>query len=60
MALEASYVVSEMIAKGGKPFTEGQFLKDCMLQVANIVCPEEKSKFNKISLSANNSGRADP
>ena len=28
--------------KTGKSFTEGQFLKDCyvMLQVANIVCPE--------------------
>ncbi|KAK0154684.1 Protein kinase C alpha type [Merluccius polli] len=32
-AVEASYVVSELIAKAGKPFTEGQFLKDCMLLI---------------------------
>ncbi|KAK0145575.1 General transcription factor II-I repeat domain-containing protein 2 [Merluccius polli] len=47
------YVVSELIAKAGKPFTEGQFLKDCMLRVADILCPEKKSLFNTLSLSAN-------
>ncbi len=52
-AVEASYVVSEMIAKAGKPFTEGQFIKDCMLKVADILCPEKKNMFNNLSLSAN-------
>ena len=28
-AIEASYMVSRAIAKAGKSFTEGQFLKDC-------------------------------
>lgn len=51
-AVEASYVVSELIAKAGKPFTEGQFVKDCMLRVADILCPEKRSLFN-VSLSAN-------
>ena len=46
-------MVSELIAKAGKPFTEGQFLKDCMLRVADILCPEKKSLFNNLSLSAN-------
>ena len=41
-ALEASYVVSELIAKAGEPFTEVQFLKDCMLRVADIPCPKKK------------------
>ncbi len=50
-AVEASYVVSEMIAKAGKPFTEGQFMKDCMLKVADILCPEKKNMFNNLSLS---------
>ncbi|KAL0148361.1 hypothetical protein M9458_056341 [Cirrhinus mrigala] len=44
---------SEMIAKAGKPFTEGQFMKDCMLKVADILCPEKKNMFNNLSLSAN-------
>ncbi|XP_056121755.1 general transcription factor II-I repeat domain-containing protein 2-like [Rhinichthys klamathensis goyatoka] len=52
-AVEASYVVSELIAKAGKPFTEGPFMKDCMLKVAEILCPEKKGLFNNLSLSAN-------
>uniref|UniRef100_A0A8C5LZB9 General transcription factor II-I repeat domain-containing protein 2-like n=1 Tax=Leptobrachium leishanense TaxID=445787 RepID=A0A8C5LZB9_9ANUR len=52
-AVEASYVVCEQVAKAGKPFTEGQFLKDCMVKVADILCPEKASLFRNISLSAN-------
>uniref|UniRef100_A0A803JA82 SPIN-DOC-like zinc-finger domain-containing protein n=1 Tax=Xenopus tropicalis TaxID=8364 RepID=A0A803JA82_XENTR len=52
-SVQASYMVSEMIAKAGKPFTEGEFVKKCMLQVASIICPEKKGQFSKISLSAN-------
>ncbi|XP_026116348.1 general transcription factor II-I repeat domain-containing protein 2B-like [Carassius auratus] len=52
-AVVASYVVSELIAKAGKPFTEGQFIKDCMQKVADILCPEKKNLFNNLSLSAN-------
>ncbi|KAM9848068.1 general transcription factor II-I repeat domain-containing protein 2A-like [Aulostomus maculatus] len=42
-----------MIAKAGKPFTEGEFVKRCILQAASIICPEKKSQFSHISLSAN-------
>ncbi|KAG1935508.1 SCAN domain-containing protein [Pimephales promelas] len=52
-AVEASYVVSEMIAKAGKPFKEGKFIKNCMLLAASKVCPEKKGQFSDISLSAN-------
>ncbi|KAJ3598408.1 hypothetical protein NHX12_001918 [Muraenolepis orangiensis] len=52
-AVEASYVVSEMIAKAGKPFKDGEFIKKCMLQAASIVCPENKGQLSNISLSAN-------
>ena len=52
-AVKASYVVSEMIAKAGKPFTDGEFIKQCMLQAASIVCPEKKAQFSNISFSAN-------
>ncbi len=57
-AVEVSYVVSEMIAKAGKPFTEGQFIKDCMLKVADILCPEKKNMFNNLSI-CKYGGRAD-
>lgn len=52
-AVEASYMVSEMIATAGKPFTEGEFVKKCILQAASIICPEKKGQFSNISLSAN-------
>jgi len=52
-AVEASYVLSELIVKAGKPFTEGQFLKDCMLKVTDGLCPEKKCLFQNISLSPN-------
>lgn len=52
-AIKASYVVSEMIAKAGKPFKDGEFIKQCMLQAASIVCPEKKAQFSNISISAN-------
>jgi hypothetical protein len=52
-AVEASYVVSEMIAKAGKSFKEGEFIKNCMLKASSIVCPEKRSQFCNISLSAN-------
>lgn len=52
-AVGARYVPSELITKAGKPFTEEKFLKDCMLQETDILCPEQKRLFNNISLSAN-------
>lgn len=37
--VEASYVVSELIARAGKPFKDGKFIKKCMLLAASNVCP---------------------
>ena len=47
----ASYVVAYEIAKRGKPFSEGEFVKDCMLKVAEIVCPDKQRAFQNVSLS---------
>lgn len=52
-AVEASYVVSALISKTGKTFTEGQFLKDCMFYVTEILCPEKNSLLNNVPLLAN-------
>lgn len=42
-AVEATYVLRELITKAGKPFTRWLFLKDCMSEVNDILCPEKKS-----------------
>ena len=49
--MQARYALSEMIPKPSCPFTEGAFIKDCMLKVADIVCP--KKLFEGISFAAN-------
>ncbi|XP_077093645.1 general transcription factor II-I repeat domain-containing protein 2B-like [Siphateles boraxobius] len=48
---QASYVVAQEIAKWSKPFSDGEFVRDCMLKVADILCPEQKTKFRDVSLS---------
>ena len=47
----ASYVVAYEIAKRGKPFSKGEFVKDCMLKVAEILCPDKQRAFQNVSLS---------
>ena len=50
-ATEASFVLSYDIIKHNKPFSDGEFIKECMLDVVNILCPETKSKFESVALS---------
>ena len=52
-AVLASYMLSEMISKSSRPFTEGGFIEDCMLKEADILCPEKKFFEGIISLAAN-------
>ena len=55
--LMASYNISNMIAKKCKPFTDGEFIKNCMLNAAEIICPEYLDTFKKIKLSRNTISR---
>ncbi|CAK1594088.1 unnamed protein product [Parnassius mnemosyne] len=49
--VKASFVLCSKLAKALKPFAEGEFIKECMLGVCGILCPEKKNEFEKISLS---------
>jgi hypothetical protein len=40
--VKASFVVSKKIAKHSKPFGEREFIKECLVNVASIICPEKK------------------
>ncbi|XP_067940313.1 general transcription factor II-I repeat domain-containing protein 2-like [Watersipora subatra] len=48
---KASFMLSFKLAKASKPLSEGEFVKECMVETASVVCPESKDKFEKISLS---------
>nr|KAF6360044.1 hypothetical protein mMyoMyo1_011002 [Myotis myotis] len=48
---KASFMLSFQLAKASKPLSEGEFLKECMIETAGLLCPESKGKFEKLSLS---------
>ena len=52
-SVRASFAISEMIAKSSRPFTEGLFIKECLLKASDILCPGKKKLFEGISLSPN-------
>jgi len=44
-AVKASFIVAEEIAHASKSFSEGAFLKQCMLKVCEQVCPNQIQTF---------------
>ncbi|XP_055490979.1 general transcription factor II-I repeat domain-containing protein 2A-like [Leucoraja erinacea] len=48
----ASYAVSKLIAENMKPVTDGDFVKECLMAVVEILCPEKKVSFSNVNLSA--------
>ena len=48
----ASYKVAQLIAKDKRPFTDGNFVKKCMMAVAETVCSEKIKLFSGFSFSA--------
>ncbi|XP_051784546.1 general transcription factor II-I repeat domain-containing protein 2-like [Erpetoichthys calabaricus] len=49
--VRASFIVSEKIAKHSKPYSEGEFVKECLTAVTKVLCPEKSHEMEKISLS---------
>uniref|UniRef100_A0AAQ4RIH8 SPIN-DOC-like zinc-finger domain-containing protein n=1 Tax=Gasterosteus aculeatus aculeatus TaxID=481459 RepID=A0AAQ4RIH8_GASAC len=49
----ASYEVAQLIARRGKAFSDGDFVKQCLIKVAGIMCPEKMQEFNNVSMSTN-------
>jgi len=46
-SVKASYVISELIANKSKPYIDRQFIKECMIKTAQIVCLR-KSIYSQI------------
>ncbi|XP_060929426.1 general transcription factor II-I repeat domain-containing protein 2-like [Limanda limanda] len=49
-AVRTSFVISHKIAKNRKPFSDGEFIKECLVDSASLMCPEKKETFEKVSL----------
>ncbi|XP_042242397.1 general transcription factor II-I repeat domain-containing protein 2B-like [Homarus americanus] len=48
---KVSYVIAHKIAKNSKPLSEGEFIKECMIDSASILCPDKKNQFENVCLS---------
>ena len=46
-----SFLIAQRIAQTLKPYSEGDFVKKCLTDVAEEMCPKMVQKFEKISLS---------
>ncbi|ESN95782.1 hypothetical protein HELRODRAFT_178962 [Helobdella robusta] len=42
-ATKVSYLIAEAIAKRGKPFSDGELVKNCLEIFTDVVCPTKKS-----------------
>ncbi|XP_068110957.1 general transcription factor II-I repeat domain-containing protein 2-like [Hyperolius riggenbachi] len=56
-ATRASYDVALLIAKNSKSFTEGDFIKECVMKMVENICPEKKQEFANICLARNTVAR---
>ncbi|KZC15100.1 General transcription factor II-I repeat domain-containing protein 2 [Dufourea novaeangliae] len=52
-AVKVSYILSHLIASRSKPFTEGEFISECLIKAAEVLCPAQIKKFKSVSLSRN-------
>ena len=43
--IKAGYVVAYLIAKKSKPFTDGEFIKQHIDSMADIICPEKRGGY---------------
>ena len=50
---KASYEVATLITKHCKPFTEGEFIKDCVMKIVKKICPKKKQEFSNVCLARN-------
>jgi galactitol-specific phosphotransferase system IIB component len=48
--VKASYITAQKIAKMAKQFSDGEFVKQCLVAAAEVLCPNKADAFNKISL----------
>lgn len=52
-ATRASFEISALIARTGRSFSTGDFVKECLSTAAAIMCPSQVRTFSQISLSRN-------
>ncbi len=49
--VKTSYLIAHRVAKWAKPFSDGDFIKECLMDIANNLAPDKKNAFSNISLT---------
>ena len=44
--------IVQKVIERGKPFTDGNYIKECLMEAVNNLCPKNSNLFASISLSA--------
>ena len=44
-SVKANYLVAKLIADRKKHFTDGEFVKECLMEIVETVCPQKKRAF---------------
>ena len=50
--MRASFYVAQFIGESGRPFTDGEFVKKCLIKVVQEKCPDKLPCIRDVSLSA--------
>ena len=54
---KASLEVALLVAKHSKPFAEGEFVKTCVMKMAEHICPQKNKNFANVCLAPNTVAR---
>jgi len=49
--VRCSSLIAQRIAQNMKPYSDGNFVKQCLIDVAEEMCPEMVQEYEKLSLS---------
>jgi len=49
-AVQASFIVSHIIAKQSRPFTDDAYVEGCIMKVVEMLCHEKQQLFKNILL----------
>ena len=49
--VKTSFVIAQTIIKSNTPFSDTEFIKDCLVEASRMLCPKEQQKFKNIRLS---------
>ena len=52
-----SYKIVQKVVERGIPFTDGYYIKECLMETVNELCPKNSNFFASISLSASSVAR---